>query len=188
MVSYILKVLVSSTKENGWKPLVGSEPWSVFHQVRLWQSLLMVLKGNMWVKIQLLLELFLQMALVLLRWRTFLCSAAFGSLWTMKRLIATGSEVKCSESCSVVSDSLWPHGLYSQWSSLGQDAGVGSLFLLQGIFPTQGSNQGGFFTSWATREAHICTGKVNLTVSSYFFVHDWSPAWFSQSFWRSAFN
>ena len=26
--------------------------------------------------------------------------------------------------------------------SLGQNTGVGSLFLLQGIFPTQGSNQG----------------------------------------------
>ena len=47
-----------------------------------------------------------------------------------------------SESCSVVSDSLRPHGLYSPWSSLGQNTGVGSLSLLQGIFPTQGSNPG----------------------------------------------
>ena len=46
-----------------------------------------------------------------------------------------------SESCSVVSDSLWPHGL-SPWNSPGQNTGVGSLFLLQGIFPTQGSNPG----------------------------------------------
>ena len=45
-----------------------------------------------------------------------------------------------SESRSVVSDSLWPHGLYSLWNSLGQNTGVGSLSLLQGIFPTQGSN------------------------------------------------
>ena len=43
---------------------------------------------------------------------------------------------------SVVSDSLWPHGLYSPWNSLGQNTGVGSLSLLQGIFPTQGSNPG----------------------------------------------
>ena len=41
------------------------------------------------------------------------------------------------ESCSVVSDSLWPHGLYSPWDSPGQNTGVGSLSLLQGIFPTQ---------------------------------------------------
>ena len=47
-----------------------------------------------------------------------------------------------SESCSVVSDSLQPHGLYSPWNSPGQNTGVGSLSLLQGIFPTQGSNPG----------------------------------------------
>ena len=45
-----------------------------------------------------------------------------------------------SESHSVVSNSFRPHGLYSPWNSLGQNTGVGSLSLLQGIFPTQGSN------------------------------------------------
>ena len=45
-----------------------------------------------------------------------------------------------SESHSFVSDSLWPHGLYSPWNSPGQNTGVSSLCLLQGIFPTQGSN------------------------------------------------
>ena len=43
-----------------------------------------------------------------------------------------------SESRSVVSDSLRPHGLYSPWNSPGQNTGVGSLSLLQGIFLTQG--------------------------------------------------
>ena len=38
-----------------------------------------------------------------------------------------------SKSCLVVSNSLWPHGLYSPWNSPGQNAGVGSLSLLQGI-------------------------------------------------------
>ena len=47
-----------------------------------------------------------------------------------------------SESCSVVSNSLWPHGLYSPWISPGQNTGVSSLFLLQGIFTTQESNRG----------------------------------------------
>ena len=47
-----------------------------------------------------------------------------------------------SESHSVVSDSLRPHGLYSPWNFPGQNTGVGSLSLLQGIFPTQGSNPG----------------------------------------------
>ena len=35
-----------------------------------------------------------------------------------------------NESCSVVSDSLQPHWLYSPWNSLGQNTGVGSLSLL----------------------------------------------------------
>ena len=47
-----------------------------------------------------------------------------------------------SESHSVVSNSLRPHGLYSPWNFPGQNTGVGSLSLLQGIFPTQGSNPG----------------------------------------------
>ena len=38
--------------------------------------------------------------------------------------------------------SLRPHGLYSPWNSPSQNTGVGSCFLLQGIFPTQGSNPG----------------------------------------------
>ena len=44
--------------------------------------------------------------------------------------------VKCSESLSVVSDSLGPHGLYNPWNSPGQNTQVGSLSLLQEIFPT----------------------------------------------------
>ena len=47
-----------------------------------------------------------------------------------------------SESRSVKSDSLRPHGLYNPWNSPGRNTGVGSLSLLQGIFPTQGSNPG----------------------------------------------
>ena len=42
-----------------------------------------------------------------------------------------------SESCSVMSNSLQ---LYSPWNSPGQNTRVGSLSILQGIFPTQGSN------------------------------------------------
>ena len=49
---------------------------------------------------------------------------------------------KWSESGSVVSDSLRTHGLYSPKNSPGQKTGVGSLSLLQGIFPTQESNPG----------------------------------------------
>ena len=47
-----------------------------------------------------------------------------------------------SESLSVMSDSLGPHGLHSQWDSPGQNTGVCGLSLLQEIFSTQGSNPG----------------------------------------------
>ena len=47
-----------------------------------------------------------------------------------------------SESCSVVSDSLRPHGLYSPWNSPCKNTVVGSRSLLQGIFTTQGLNPG----------------------------------------------
>ena len=43
-----------------------------------------------------------------------------------------------SESRLVMSDSWRPRGLYKPWNSPGQNTGVGSLSLLQGIFPTQG--------------------------------------------------
>ena len=57
-----------------------------------------------------------------------------------------------SESCSVVSDSLRPHGLYSPWNSPGQNIGVGSLSFLQGSSQPRDQTQvsyiaGGFFTS-----------------------------------------
>ena len=41
-----------------------------------------------------------------------------------------------------MSDSLQTHGLYSPWNSPGQNTAVRSCSLLQGIFPTQGSNPG----------------------------------------------
>ena len=47
--------------------------------------------------------------------------------------------------CSVVSDSLWPHGLgpsriLCPWDSPGKNTGAGCHSLFQGIFPTWGSN------------------------------------------------
>ena len=75
-----------------------------------------------------------------------LCLISAPSLWTWAHtypvLVALFGILKWSESRSVMSDSLRPHGLYSLWNSPGQSTGVGSLFLLQGFFPTQGSNPG----------------------------------------------
>ena len=57
-------------------------------------------------------------------------------------VITLYKSVKESENHLVVSDSLRLHGLYSPWNSPGQNTGVGSLSLLQGIFWTHGSNPG----------------------------------------------
>ena len=42
----------------------------------------------------------------------------------------------------VMSDSLPPCGLYRPWNSPAQNTGLGSLSLLQGIFPNQRLNPG----------------------------------------------
>ena len=69
---------------------------------------------------------------------------------------------------SIVSGSKWPYGLQpyrllSSWDSPGKNTGVDSHALLQGIFPTQGSNlcllrlptlAGQFFTTSTIWEAH----------------------------------
>ena len=55
-------------------------------------------------------------------------------------------QTECA-SGSVLSDCSLPHGLqparlFCPWDSPGKNTGVGCLCLLQGIFPTQGSNPG----------------------------------------------
>ena len=57
----------------------------------------------------------------------------------------TGKE---SESRSVKSDSLRPHGLFSPWNSPGHNASVGSLSLLQQTFLTQALNWGLLRCRW----------------------------------------
>ena len=62
--------------------------------------------------------------------------------------VDNSSNVVCMYvSCSVISDSLWPHGLQLTrllclWNSAGKNIGVGTHSLLQGISLTQGSNPG----------------------------------------------
>ena len=64
-------------------------------------------------------------------WKSMSPALAGGFFFTTK---PPGIEYCCIESCSVVSDSLRPHGLYSSWNSSGLNTGVGTLSLLQGIF------------------------------------------------------
>ena len=47
-----------------------------------------------------------------------------------------------------MSHSLWSHGPYSPCNSPGRNTGVGSLFLLQVIFPIQGLNPGLLHCRW----------------------------------------
>ena len=54
----------------------------------------------------------------------------------------SGVPLPSLESRSVLSNSLQLHGLYNPWNYPGQNTGVGSCSLIQGIFPTQGSNPG----------------------------------------------
>ena len=69
--------------------------------------------------------------------------------WTIK---------KACESHSLLSYSLWPHGLYSPWNSSGQNTGVDSCSFSRGFFQPRDQTQvscitSGFLTSWATRNA-----------------------------------
>ena len=73
---------------------------------------------------------------------------------------------QCMHTCLVMSDSLQPHGLQPTrllcpWNSPGKNSGVGSHFLLQGIFPTQGSNP----------------GLLNCRQISYHLSHQGSPSY-----------
>ena len=66
-----------------------------------------------------------------------------------------GTDAKLGDvlSCSVMSDSLQPHGLWPMklfcpWNSPGKNIGVGCCSLLQGIFLIQGLNPGLLYCRW----------------------------------------
>ena len=72
--------------------------------------------------------------------------------------------LKC-ESRSVTFDSLPLHGLYSPWNSPGQNTGVGSLSLLQGMFLTQVS-----YTAGDSLPAELL-GKPFMFLSLYIYPY-----------------
>ena len=70
-----------------------------------------------------------------------------GLPWKRTEIILSSLKWKWKWSHSVVSNSLSPHGLKPTmllypWDFPGKSTGVGCHFLLQSIFPTQGSNLG----------------------------------------------
>ena len=102
-------------------------------------------RPSQWVNIYKVLRLVSGMELVLVKCFMLLLVLVdcLSLCKSMPRIVKIGFIImKWSVSRSVVSDSLQLHGLYSPWNSPGQNTGVGSLSLLQGIFPTQGSNPG----------------------------------------------
>ena len=117
-----------------------------------------------------------------------------------------------SESHSVVSDSLWSHGLYAArllcpWNSPGKNTGVGSHSLLQGIFHTQEPGSPALQAgSLLAEPPQIAASKVTLSrekcilamaslfVHSFFYLfnnflgHSWGPSIPSESLIWPALN
>ena len=104
----------------------------------------------------------------------------------------------------------WPHGQDSLWDSPGQNAGVGSLSLLQGIFPAQGlnprlphcrwilyqlSHQGSPIKCTVQYKMHLkCYAISTPSISETFhrvklkFCPSRTPHPHSSSFWHPAFS
>ena len=77
----------------------------------------------------------------------YCCWESGGRAYTRPRSISSASVRRVLCACSVVSDSVRPRALelarlLCPQDSPGKSTGVGCHFLLQGIFPTQGSNLG----------------------------------------------
>ena len=82
-------------------------------------------------------------------------------------------------SCSVMSNSLRPHGLQPArllcpWDSPGKNSGVGCHFLLEGIFPTHGLNPGLLHCRWTLYcLCHQGSPRLShLIVNVYGTLHD----------------
>ena len=92
-------------------------------------------------------------------------------------------KVKVTQSCMTLCDpmeSLLPHGVSSPWNSPGQNTGVGSLSLLQGIFPTQGLNPGLLNCRWILYQLSHKGSPIILEWVAYLFSSKSSwPRWLS---------
>ena len=89
-----------------------------------------------------------------------------------------------AQSCPTLCDPTGcnPTGSSVHGDSLGKNTGVGCHFLLQGIFPTQGSNLHlspalavKFFTTSATWEAHLPQGNKNSPYAPSLYFLLFSP-------------
>ena len=86
----------------------------------------------------------------------------------------------CMLNHSVVSDSLWPHGLKPSrllcpWDFPGKNTRMGCHFLLQRIFPTQGLNPHHFgsYVIWVTKNGNY---KYSLCASRQLSINSAMPS------------
>ena len=93
--------------------------------------------------------------------------AGWGTFWSQCLDTPSRQASKAAQSCPALRPrGLWPTRLLRPRDLPGKNTGVGCHFLLQGIFPTQGSNPGlphcrQRLYLWATREAPSgCYNKV----------------------------
>ena len=97
--------------------------------------------------------------------RTRVCIArGFFTIWAAREALIC---IKWKWSVAQLCPTLWPHELSSLWNSPGQNTGVGSLSLLQQIFPTQGSNPGLPHCRWMLHQlshqrSPICANPTNI--------------------------
>ena len=109
-----------------------------------------------------------------LRWSSVLVGQLFqifsflGTFWDSIFWPLWWRKVK-SESCSIVFNSLRPHGLYSPWNSPGQNAGVGTFPFSRGSSQPRDQTHvsliaGGFFSDWAPGKPKWVTGLKNLSI------------------------
>ena len=71
-----------------------------------------------------------------------------------------------------------PNGLYSPWNSPGANTAVGSRSLLQGKFPTQGSNPGVPYCGWILSQlSHKGSQSINPGVGSLSLLQWIFPTW-----------
>ena len=93
------------------------------------------------------------------------------------------------ESRSVMSDSLWPHGLYTPRNSPGQNTGVGSLSpFLQGIFLTQGSNASlphgrRILYQWSHQGNPYADPKIHIEIQEQSNSHEKEQNWTTHTSW-----
>ena len=82
---------------------------------------------------------------------------------------------------SVMSDALRSQGLYSSWNSPGHNTGVGSLSLLQGIFPSQGLNPGLPHCRWILYQlSHL--GSLHSFTQDFILQDSLNPICFARIF------